>query len=97
MGFAAGITGTAGVDGNCDVVAVGAVRVCRQAFTAFIGGSAAVSRADDSVCGECFCNTGGTRSTAIDWDCVGLDRRGVLFARDSESLELICRRLFHER
>ena len=89
LDFAAGIAGTAGVDGNCDVAAVGAVRVCRQAFAAFGGGCAAVSWANHSVCGECFCNTGATRSTAIAWDRVCLGGRGVLFARGSASLELI--------
>ena len=70
-----------GFDRDCDVAAAGSVRVCGQTFAAFIGGSAAVSGADDPVCVERFRVQRATRSTTIDWDRVGLGRRGVLFTR----------------
>lgn len=97
LGFAAGVAVTAGVDGNRDVAAAGFVRVCCQAFAAFIGGCAAVSWANGPICVERFCVRRATRSTAIAWDRVCLGGRGVLFKRGSASLELNYRRLFHRR
>ena len=97
LDFAAGIANAVGFDRDCDVVAAGSVRVCCQAFAAFIGGCAAVSWANGPICVERFCVRRATRSTAIAWDRVCLGGRGVLFARGSASLELICRRVFRER